>query len=227
MSKFDLVIKKKKKKDEMIQLNKVTRKLNIPLYVSGVHGMLGYIFTDLIKHESTSEKDLGNQPRETGTKLSPSKTITKVELNLTKDKELVTVSDEFVELQHFFVSKNLPTQLNRRQMKRLSAAFPLIFSLFECKKEQLENMKTEEIVALLRDTSNRICDLFGIPQTVVTDLSTGAVLQQAYTEFTPSAAILGGRRTIKKKKFLSGKESPINNCLILDAFRSEISIYVL
>lgn len=222
--KFDLVLATELTKHEMVHLNNVTRKLNIPLYVAGVHGMLGYIFTDLIKHDSTSEKDVGSQPRTAGTQLSPGKVITKVEAGLASDKELVTICDDFSPLGSFFDSKKLPSQLNRRQMKRLSSAFPLIFSLFEVPKDEL---KTHDPALLLRQTATKICDSFSIPQSVVTDLSIDAVALQAYAEFTPTAAILGGALAQDVIQFLSGKESPINNCLILDAFRSEISIYVL
>lgn len=227
LSRFDLIIATELEKDTMVSLNEMTRKLNIPLYVAGVHGMLGYIITDLIDHDSISEKDVGNQPREVGTKLSPAKTITRVELNLTEDKEVVTINDKFSELKSIFLSKSLSKQLNRRQMKRLSSAFPLIFALFECKREIIRQAATEERKTILREQASTVCDLFGIPQTVVTDLSLDAILQQAFTEFTPSAAILGGALAQDVIQFLSGKESPINNCLVLDAFRSEISIYVL
>lgn len=219
---FDLVIATEISKQEMLAINKETRALNIPLYVAGMHGMFGYILTDLVRHESQLEKDIGNQPRVAGTKINRKKTITNVEYNPTTNKENVTIVDDFVILQDLLVSEELPKQLNKRQMKRLSAALPIIFSLFEVQRT-LEDIDIELLRKLLLETAEKL----KIPTSVITQEYLELFSRQAFAEFSPVAAVLGGSLAQDVIQFLSKKESPINNCLILDGIRSEMPIYLL
>lgn len=223
--KFDLIIGTELTKSEMFTINEYTRHLNIPLYVTGLHGMFGYIISDLINHTATSEKDAGNQPREPNTKINRCKTITEVDYNRKENKEVVTIVDEFIPILEIFKSKELPKQLNKRQMKRLSAAFPLIFALFAI--PPFENPEESIDIEELRKKLLEICKEFEIPQSVLNDEYLNLLSNQAYTEFSPVAAILGGCLAQDIIQFLSKKESPINNCLILDAVRSEMPIYLL
>lgn len=225
LAKFDLIIGTELAKSEMLTLNEYTRNLNIPLYVCGLHGMFGYIMSDLIHHTATSEKDAGNQPREPNTKINRCKTITNVDYNKEENKEIVTIVDEFIPILEIFKSKELPKQLNRRQMKRLSAAFPLIFALFDIPR--LENPEDTIDIEELRNKLKEVCAQFEIPETVINDEYLRLFSNQAYTEFSPVSAILGGCLAQDVIQFLSKKESPLNNCLILDAVKSEMPIYLL
>lgn len=82
LKKFDLIIATEiNNKQEIFQLNKLTRDLNIPMYLTGMHGLFGYIITDLIEHESIVTKPKGNVSRQSGVQLSPNKTI----INVTTD----------------------------------------------------------------------------------------------------------------------------------------------
>ena len=99
------------------------------MYLTGMHGLFGYIITDLIEHESIVTKPKGNVSRQSGVQLSPNKTI----INVTTDSnsssstttttttndnegsssgknELITIKDQFVPIESIFVSKNY--QLN-------------------------------------------------------------------------------------------------------------------
>lgn len=223
--KFDLIIATELSKDHIFKLNKITRDLKIPLYVTGLHGMFGYILTDLIEHKSISEKDLGNQPRQSNTQINRVKSITNVELMESENKEVVTIVDKFVPLDNIFKSKELPSQLNKRQLKRLTAAFPLIFSLFEFQRHL--NPEDTIDISKLQEKGKEICESFDIPLSVLTDEYLEYFSNQAFTEFAPVSAILGGCLAQDVIQFLSKKDSPINNCLILDAIKSEMPIYLL
>lgn len=224
-AKFDLIIGTSLTKDDIFTLNYYTRSLKLPLYVAGLHGMFGYIMSDLIKHISVSVKDAGNQPRTPGTKLTDSKRITHVDYNKKDQKETVTIEDDFVKIEEIFNSKKLPQQLNKRQMKRLSAAFPLVFALFELDIPQ----DPEDTINfdLLNQIALQKCDMFGIPRHVITSEYVELFSRQAYTEFVPVSAILGGCLAQEVIQFLSKKESPINNCLIINALKTEMPIYLL
>lgn len=220
---FDLVVATELSKPELLAVNSITRNHGIPLYVSGLHGMFGYILTDLIKHESKVETEKGNQPREANTQINPVKSITDVQLR--NDKEIITILDEYVPLEEMFSSSKLTKQLNRRQLKRLSAALPLIFSLFEIEKPADAEDTIDQ--TLLREVLTKVCELFGLPPTVITDEYVQHFSNQAFAEFSPVAAILGGILAQDVIQYLGRRESPINNCLIFDAIQSEIPIYYL
>lgn len=222
---FDLVVATELSKSDVLSVNSHTRSRGIPLYVAGLHGMFGYILTDLIKHESKVESEMGNQPRVANTKINDVKTITNVQVKEADKKEIVTIVDTFVPIEDMFESKRLPTQLNRRQLKRLTAALPLIFSLFEFDRpaDPEENIDRSK----LRTSLLAVCSRFGLPETVISDEYLDLFSSQGFAEFAPVAAILGGFLAQDVIQYLGRKESPINNCLILDAHRSEIPIYYL
>lgn len=222
---FDLVVATELSKSDILTVNARTRVQGIPLYVAGLHGMFGYIFTDLIKHESRVESEMGNQPRTANTKINEVKTISRVEIKEAENKEIVTIVDSFVPLSEIFTSNRLPSQLNKRQLKRLSAALPLTLSLFEIKRpSNPEDLVNEEN---LKDVLLKVCSVLGFPESVITDQYLHFFSNQAYAEFAPVAAILGGILAQDVIQYLGKKESPINNCLILDAHQSEIPIYYL
>ncbi|KAK6198562.1 uncharacterized protein RJT21DRAFT_440 [Scheffersomyces amazonensis] len=225
LKQFDLIIATELDKSQLFELNSKTRELNIPLYATGGHGLNGYIITDLIKHTATSEKDVGNIPRKPDTKINRVKTITNVSYNETDKKEIITILDEYNPISEIFKSKQLPNQLNKRQMKRLSAALPLIFALFEIPKPI--NVEDDIDINLLKSTAISVCESFGIPSTIITEEYLNIFSKQAFTEFSPVAAIIGGTLAQDVIQFLSQKESPINNVLILDSIKSEMPIYSL
>lgn len=223
--KFDLVVATELSKAEILNVNILTRAQGIPLYVAGLHGMFGYIFTDLIKHESRVESEMGNQPRTAGTKINEVKTISKVEVKEAENKEIVTIVDTFVPISEIFTSARLPSQLNKRQLKRLSAALPLTLSLFELERPS----NAEDVVdgEMLKAALLRICSVLGLPESVITDQYLDFFSNQAFAEFAPVAAIVGGFLAQDVIQYLGKRESPINNCLIVDAHQSEIPIYYL
>ncbi|GEQ70063.1 hypothetical protein JCM33374_g3739 [Metschnikowia sp. JCM 33374] len=222
---FDLVIATELDKSELLYVNEITRNLNVPLYVAGSHGMFGYILTDLIKHESVKDYDKGNQAREANTAINGVKTITNVEYIEKEDKERVTIVDQYVPLAEIFTSSKLTLQLNRRQLKRLSGALPLILSLFEIPRPSDVNEQIDE--QQLLEVSKKVCERYSLPETIITEEYLKAFSSQAYTEFSPSVAILGGILAQDVIQYFGKKDSPINNCLVFDAPRSELPIYYL
>lgn len=222
---FDLIVATELTKPQMIALNGITREYGIPLYVSGTHGMFGYILTDLIKHESTKESEIGNQPREANTKINEVKTITNVKVNEKENKEVVTIQDTFEPLSTLFTSQKLPTQLNRRQLKRMSGALPLIFLLLDF--DRLTNPDEVVNITTLAQKGQEVCTQLGLASSIVLQEYLELFSQQAFTEFAPVVAIIGGFLAQDIIQFLGKKESPINNCLVLDAVQSELPIYYL
>lgn len=223
-SEFNLVIGTELTKQQMIKLNDICRGNQVPVYFTGLHGLFGYIFTDLIQHEATCEWDTGNQQRKPGTQLNHVKQIIKIELG-GNGKELVTIKDNFNKISDIFHSKQLPHQLNNRQLKRLSGALPIIFALLEI--ERPENPETILAHNDLKGKALDICKALNIPSSIITDEYVELFTRNAFTEFSPVAAIIGGCLAQDVIQMISKKESPINNVLILDSIKSEMPIYAL
>lgn len=216
--KFDLIIGTELGKKEIINLNELTRSFNIPLYVTGLHGMFGYIITDLIEHVSTVERNTINQAKTIGEELSLNKVVEDYQVDKPNNKEILTIKDTYSPIETIFTSKKLPKQLSKRQLRKLSSSLPIILSLLESKhltKEQI-NLKAIEM-----------CSNLGISPDILSSEYLQEFSNQQFTEFVPTSAILGGCLAQDVIQFLSKKESPINNILILDGLRSEMPIYSL
>ncbi|OBA24124.1 hypothetical protein METBIDRAFT_118232 [Metschnikowia bicuspidata var. bicuspidata NRRL YB-4993] len=222
---FDMVIATELDKSELLRINELTRKLQIPLYVAGLHGMFGYILTDLIQHTSIKNLDKGNQSRTSGTAINGVKTITAVESVEKENKERVTVEDTYVPLAEIFTSTKLPSQLTRRQLKRLSGALPLVMSLFEIARPSNASEPVDQ--KHLGEVLKVVCERLGLPESTISAEYLSALASQAYTEFAPTAAIVGGVLAQDVIQYFGQKDSPINNCLIFDAMQSELPIYYL
>lgn len=219
---FDLIVATELTKSQITTLNNLTRSFHIPIYVAGNHGMFGYIITDLINHITTSEKDIGNQPRKPNTLLNLRKSITNVEYNSNSNKEILTIHDTYLPIQDIFKSKLLPDQLTRRQLKRLSPALPIIMSLFQL-PHKLITLSIEELKPVVEQT----CIDLGINPELITHDYLQYFIDQGFTEFAPTSAILGGCVAQDVIQYLSKRESPINNVVIFDGMRSEMPIYTL
>lgn len=222
---FDLVIATELTKPEFLAVNDITRELSVPMYVSGMHGMFAYIFTDLIDHTSTKDHELGSRLHYPGTNINPVKRILHVTVDEAANKQNVTIHDTYFPLVDIFLSKTLPEQLNRRKLKQFSGALPLIFALFEIPRP--EDVEDSINIALLQEHLLQMCENLNLPRECITDDYLTLFSKNAYTEFAPVAAIVGGMIAQDVIQFLGGKDSPINNCVIFDANRLECPIYYL
>ncbi|KAI5961899.1 AOS1 [Candida pseudojiufengensis] len=223
LKKFDLIIGTELTKSQIFALNQSTRELNIPLYISGMHGMFGYILVDLIKHVSVNEMNESSIPRKAGTELSRNKTIIKVDSNKETKIDLVTIEDIYSTLKEIFNSKVLPTTLKRRELKKLDA-LTIIFALFDIERldDSPESILDSELLweKLIQTYENLGLDSSNISKDYFEEIK-----RQAFAEFSPTAAILGGTLAQDVIQYLSKNHSPINNVLILDAKEKAMPIY--
>lgn len=222
---FDLVIATELTYAEIVAVNNLTRTHGIPLYVSGMHGMFGYIFTDLIKQTSEATRVLGNVPRLPGTALNPKKTITEVDVDKAANKEHLTIVDEYSPLAVAFNLKELPNQLRKRQLKQLGGAVPMIFALLHYDRPTDPNAMPDK--AQLAADATEKCRNLGLPELLVDATYTSMFSRQAFTEFAPVAAIIGGALAQDVIQFFGQKELRINNALIFDGHKQSMPIFTL
>lgn len=220
---FDLIVATELSKRDLIHVNHLTRSRQVPLYAAGLHGMFGYIFADLIRHESTKVYEKGNQPRVAGSAINEVKTI--VSVVEADEDETVTVADEYFPLEQMFGSRKLARQLNKRQMRRLSPAVPLVFALFDVDKPASPADLVDK--AALKQKALEVCHTFLLAESVISDEYLEYLSTQAFAEFSPVAAVLGGVLAQDIIQYYSKKDSPINNCLVFDGVQMELPVYFL
>ncbi|KAI5957302.1 AOS1 [Candida jiufengensis] len=222
LKKFDLVIGTELTKQQIIELNKSTRELNIPLYVSGMHGMFGYIFVDLIQHLSINEMNESSIPRRINIEYSRNKKIIKVESNKETKVDSVTIKDKYSPLKTIFTSKTLPEILKKRELKKVNA-LPIIFTLFDISRPE----NPEDIIhpTELKEKLKSTYEDLSLDPSLISTEYIEMFSKQAFTEFSPTAAILGGTLAQDVIQYLSKNHSPINNVLVLDAVEVVMPIY--
>lgn len=221
--KFQLVIGNNLTALQLLELNEITRALEISLHVTSTHGLYGFMFNDLIVDITTYTRKKMPVSRKTGA-FSANREITKVTSNFDKDKneavEHFTVKSTFKKFIDTLQSKNLTT-LTKRQRKNVSPLLPIFISIAE-----LELTNVELTVESLKQKVSDITTRLGIND--ITDETISAkVLNSLHVEISPVAAILGGALAQDVINMLSKKEQPINNWLILNGDNFTMPIYEL
>ncbi|KAI5970936.1 AOS1 [Candida margitis] len=219
---FDLVVATELNKSQIISLNEITRGLNIPLYVGGMHGLFGYILIDLIEHTSYNEFNQSSVPRKVNVDLSRNKTMTVVKPDPIKKVDIVTIKDVYSPLETIFHSKEIPKYASKRELRKCTV-LPIIFALFEIPR--LDNPEDVVDPQLLREKTEEVYKTLNLPISTFSEDYIQTLSQQAYTEFSPTAAILGGALAQEVIRFLSKNYTPMNNVVILDATKAAMPVY--
>ncbi|KAF7422657.1 hypothetical protein PC9H_010813 [Pleurotus ostreatus] len=193
----DLVCVTDWRRDGLIQLNEVCRRLGKPLYAGGTFGLFGYIFCDLLNHEY----------------IAPDRSVTK---DGPKNVRMTTAySTLHMALQHKW------SGLTKRQTKELNPAVVYgILAVWEFQSlhggslpdssehaDELEAIANKLLSAA--DVNKQVAT--AIPRTLIETLST-----TAQHEFSPVCAVVGGMLAQDILKALAAREPPIANFFTFD-----------
>ncbi|OUM55105.1 hypothetical protein BVG19_g4587 [[Candida] boidinii] len=236
---FDLVIATGLDKLQLIKLNNITRDLRLPLYSTSTHGLYGYIFVDLIEHESTVKKSKGNIPRKIGPINSVSEIVKVDSYSTENDQEMESfiVLNKYRKIEDIFQDSNESSSSNLlkefypsvKKLKKINGCLPILLSLLEFKS--MLNIDINEVNINsneLKLKSQEICDKLGLDSKIlITDELINEISRQAFTEFQPVSAIIGGAVSQDVINMFGKRENPINNFLIFDGPKSEMPIFVL
>ncbi|OWB80967.1 hypothetical protein B5S32_g5300 [[Candida] boidinii] len=235
---FDLVIATGLDKLQLIKLNNITRDLKLPLYSTSTHGLYGYIFVDLIEHESTVKKSKGNISRKIGNINSVSEIVRIDSYSTENDQEMESfiVLNKFRKFEDILQNSNeTTTNLLKefypsvKKLKKINGCLPILLSLLEFKSMiniDINQVKINENELKLK--SQEICDKLGLDSNIlITDELINEIARQAFTEFQPVSAIIGGAVSQDVINMFGKRENPINNLLIFDGPKSEMPIFVL
>ncbi|ODV93532.1 hypothetical protein PACTADRAFT_5311 [Pachysolen tannophilus NRRL Y-2460] len=229
--KFDLIIGTELIKTNIVKLNGITRNLNIPFYSTGLHGLFGYIFVDLINYQSSLKipKNFNNTYNKLG-EIDSAREIVKMNQLKENDEILdeIIFSNNYKPFEDVINLQNLKLNevyTTKRKLKKITPSLPIILTLFdyplnkekiddvdiEFKDLQAKNLKTIEILKLNLKNDDEYLKILS---------------KQAFCQFAPVSAILGGAVAQDVIQFLSGKNC-FNNFVILDGIKSEMPIYIL
>lgn len=220
--KFDFVVATEITKPQIIQLDDITRKFNIPLHVSGMHGFYGYILVDLIEHISQNELNESSIPRKVNIEDTRNKRIIAVKPDPQRKIDLVTYKDVFSPLKTIFDSKELAKNASKRELRKCNV-LPVIFALFDVPRPK--NPSDVIDINLLRDKVKETYKALNLPISTFSEENIQNLSQQAYTEFSPTAAILGATLAQELIRFLGKDYTPMNNVIILDSLHASMPIY--
>ncbi|GAV53535.1 hypothetical protein ZYGR_0AK00370 [Zygosaccharomyces rouxii] len=221
---FDLVIGTELSTSQMVKLNELTRKYNIPVYLAGSNGLFAYIFVDLIQFDAEDEKLKGSQPTEKG-KISKNTEVIEVRTRHDEDDdkkvfEVIKTRHYYKSFQQMIKTASLEGRLNRRQIKRLSSAVPLTFTLLQTEHEIGHlNFQT------LKEKAIETCRQLGVPGTVLNDTYVEQFTQQEGVQFAPVSAVIGGSIAQDVINILGKRQPPLNNFIVFDGITLDMPIF--
>ncbi|CAB4253913.1 similar to Saccharomyces cerevisiae YPR180W AOS1 Subunit of a heterodimeric nuclear SUMO activating enzyme (E1) with Uba2p [Maudiozyma barnettii] len=219
---FDLIVATELRKDQITELNRISRKLNISLYVTGSNGLFSYIFVDLIEFVSEEEKLKTGRTTLTG-EISSNRTIIEVDTRVDDDDpkkifETIKTRNSYKPFDDMLQTATLEGKLTKRQVKRVNSIVPLTISYLT---------KIPSSVEELHKNTLSTCDKLGIQSSTLKDEYIQQFYKQANVEFAPVAAIIGGAVAQDVINILGKRQSPLNNFIVFDGITLEMPIYEL
>ncbi|SCU83629.1 LADA_0C12596g1_1 [Lachancea dasiensis] len=222
---FDLVIGTDLTSAEIIKINAITRRFNLPLFVAGLNGLSGYIFVDLIEFDATDEKLKSSVPTALGS-VSQNRRITEVVEHYNEEQkktfETIVTRNTYTPFEKVLREGTFKGKLTRRQLKRLTNAVPLTLALFE-----YPDGVGEVTPATLKEKALAKFVQLGLPTDQLQQIYVDQFAEQAGLEFAPVAAVIGGAVAQDVINILGKKQSPLNNFVVLDGITLDMHIFEL
>ncbi|KAG7692870.1 hypothetical protein KL915_004326 [Ogataea haglerorum] len=189
---YNLVVATGLDRTQLTRLNAITRKLKIPFYATGTHGLYGYIFVDLIEHESSVKYEKNPTPKKVGP-LSPTSEIVSITEIVENDVELQNciVKTKFVPLSDIFINSNdklkyyFPTP---RKLKKISPVLPILLALLEIPSQI--GRPIEDVAIDAKELGSKVAEVASrlkLPEETVRPELVEKLAQQAFCEFQPGA----------------------------------------
>lgn len=223
---YDLVVATQLTQKQILRVNGFTRALKIPFYSTGVSGLYGHVFVDLIEHRAIHKKEKLNVSTKPGPYFSFSEieAVSEVTENNTVFENITTKDvfrsyAEFLKLSNTSNKNLLELYFTRRKLKKISPIFPLV--LASLNHDSLTDFSQAKSDAL------KYCENLSIPPAIFDgkDAVIQQYLDQLNLEFAPVAAIIGGTVAQDVINALGHKGKPINNFVVLDGISGDMQIF--
>ncbi|TAQ89730.1 hypothetical protein B7494_g1934 [Chlorociboria aeruginascens] len=228
---FDIVIATDLDPNTLNLINTATRVNHKPFYAAGVHGIYGFIFSDLIQHEYVVEREKSNRPTllqaETRTR---SVVDVKIKQENNKTIELVTKCELYSTWFLASDAANLPADYlkSRRRLKAVTPILSCLRALWEFLQLQQGRMpSTKEDLQLFTKLATQKHKALGLPDETLRSETLRKFLQNLGSEIAPVTAILGGQLAQDVINVLGCRQQPIQNMVLFDGDLMEAPMYAL
>jgi ubiquitin-like 1-activating enzyme E1 A len=219
---FDVVVATELKYDELTKVNELVRKSGNKFYASGLFGMSGYVFADLVNHTFKIERELSNIATTVGPE-SVTRQVISVDTKKDGEKyhEFITKTEKYSSLSEIIEKLkkdglSFSSKFRPKQLLKISPLLPLLLSYwdgsssFSASPLQLAQNKARHLGLPAGLCSQSLMDSF-----------------QPGVELSPVAAVIGGVLAQDVLNILGGKEQPIQNLFLFDASTGDGPIYCL
>jgi ubiquitin-like 1-activating enzyme E1 A len=229
---FDIIIATDLQPDTLNIINTATRVNHKAFYAAGVHGLYGFIFSDLIQHDYVIEREKGNRE----TLLQPetrTRSVIDVKTKKENGKTIEMVTKREVYSTWFLASDaaTLPSEYlkSRRRLKAVTPLLSCLRALWEF--VQLQNGRlpghSHADIALFTSLATQKHRALGLPiETLRADILR-SFLQNVGSELAPVTAVLGGQLAQDVINVLGQRQQPIQNMVVFDGDSNEAPMYAL
>lgn len=211
-------------------INMSCRMFNVKFYAADLHGMYGYIFSDLIIQPFVIERAIQSN---IATKQGTAETSTRMVLAVStkrennKTQEIVTKQEMYCPML-LANSSPLPKEATRtrRAKLRVPALISCLRALFEFQKQsggRLPSGNPQDLALFTKLAGEKHGEL-QLPMETLKSSILRSFLQNLGTEIPPTAAYLGGQLAQDVINVLGQREQPLQNFLVFDGddFQSQI-----
>ncbi|CCU76028.1 DNA damage tolerance protein [Blumeria hordei DH14] len=227
---FDIVIALDLHPNTLNIINTATRLNHKPFYAAGVHGLYGFLFSDLIQHDFVVERERGNRNTSVTTE-SRTRSVLEVKEKKENSKtfELVTKRELF---SSWFLASDvagLPNEFLKRR-NRLKAVTPILScfrALWSFIQVQDHYPRTADDLKLFTRLATQKHKALGLPDETLRSEILRKFLQNIGTEIVPVTAILGGQLAQDVINVLGARQQPIQNLVIFDGYSIEAPVFSL
>lgn len=203
-------------------INMSCRMFNVKFYYAEVHGMYGFVFSDLILHQFSVEKENPNVSTKQGTAETTTRMVvsvfTKRENNVLK--ETVTKQEMYCPLL-LANSSPLPPEIIkfRRKAVKVPPLLSCLRAFFEFQKQTAVNkiaLASREGLALFTKLATDKHAELQLPHETLKADYLRSFMHNLGAEIPPTAAFIGGQLAQDVINVLSQREQPLQNLLLFD-----------
>lgn len=230
-SNFDVIIATDLLPVQLNALNTFARLHGKYFYAASVHGLYGFVFSDLIDHKFTIKRKVGN----VATKIGPetrSRSVVDVQLSR-EDGEVIEHVTKVEKYSTWYLAWDVPVLSEEitRSKRRLRAVTPILSCLrglwdFQQTQRRQPQPTPDDVVKLVKTIQDKHTKL-GLPAETLRPETIRQFLQNTGCEVAPVAAIIGGHLAQDVINVLGQNQQPLQNMLIFDGETCEGNVYAL
>ncbi|KAI5297523.1 hypothetical protein KEM55_004564, partial [Ascosphaera atra] len=229
---FDIVIATGLNFETMSKVNAACRVAQRPSYCADVHGLYGFIFSDLIIHDFVIEREKSNAKQQAiETKTRRVLDVTTKKEGSGKIMEVVTKREEYTPLLLANTSP-LPEEFTRiaRKRKQVTPLLTCLRALWEFERAHEGARPDFDVLWSMREFTQlaheRHSELRLDPE-ILTAEFIRSFIQNLGAVISPVSAYIGAQLAADVINVLSAREQPLQNFLLFDGDKCDAPIYSL